>query len=29
VVATVETLQGLREVPADYLLPDAIRHERR
>jgi dihydropteroate synthase len=29
VVATVETLQGLREVDADYLLPDAIRHEPR
>ena len=29
VIATVETLQGLREVAPDYLLPDAIRHERR
>lgn len=27
VIATVETLQGLRDVAPDYLLPDAIRHE--
>ncbi|WP_457206586.1 dihydropteroate synthase [Nocardioides sp. P5_C9_2] len=29
VVATVETLAGIREVSPDYLLPDEIRHERR
>ena len=28
VVATVETLAGLREIDGDYLLPDEIRHER-
>jgi dihydropteroate synthase len=27
-VATVEVLAGLRDIPRDYLLPDAIRHER-
>ncbi len=26
-VATVEVLAGLRDIPRDYLLPDAIRHE--
>jgi dihydropteroate synthase len=28
-VATVEVLAGLRDIPRDYLLPDAIRHEPR
>jgi dihydropteroate synthase len=28
-VATAEVLAGLRDVPRDYLLPDAIRHEPR
>jgi dihydropteroate synthase len=28
VVATVETLAGLREIADDYLLPDELRHER-
>ncbi|WP_305709990.1 dihydropteroate synthase [Nocardioides sp.] len=27
VVATVETLAGMRDISPDYLLPDAIRHE--
>ena len=27
VVATVEVLTGVRDVPRDYLLPDALRHE--
>lgn len=27
VVATVEVLSGAREIPADYLLPEDIRHE--
>jgi len=26
-VATVEVLAGLRDIPRDYLLPDALRHE--
>ena len=26
-VSTVEVLAGLRDIPRDYLLPDAIRHE--
>jgi len=26
-VATIEVLAGLRDIPRDYLLPDAIRHE--
>lgn len=29
VVATIEVLAGLRDIPRDYLLPDDIRHERR
>ena len=28
-VATIEVLAGLRDIPRDYLLPDAIRHEPR
>lgn len=28
-IATVEVLAGLRDIPRDYLLPDAIRHEPR
>lgn len=28
VIATVEALSGKREIPIDYVLPDAIRHER-
>ena len=28
VIATIETLAGLREIPADYLLSDALRYER-
>jgi dihydropteroate synthase len=28
VIATVDVLRGAREVSADYLLPDAIRHEK-
>lgn len=28
-IATAEVLAGLRDVPRDYLLPDAIRHEPR
>jgi dihydropteroate synthase len=28
-VATAEVLAGLRDIPRDYLLPDAIRHEPR
>ena len=27
VVATVEALTGVREIPPDYLLPDGLRHE--
>lgn len=27
VIATVEAIAGLREIDADYLLPDSIRHE--
>jgi hypothetical protein len=29
VIATVEVLAGLRDIPRDYLLPDALRHEPR
>lgn len=28
VIATIETLSGLREIDVDYLLPDDLRHER-
>ncbi len=29
VIATVEALNGLRDIPVDYVLPDKIRHEPR
>jgi hypothetical protein len=29
VIATVEALNGLRDIDVDYVLPDEIRHEPR